>query len=342
MIPTAPRLVGYSAARRDSTVSLWNRVFRAMPNFRPFTVDSWRRRVEEFSVPGGESALAGSGPARFDPRLFRLALSGDGGDGDEVIGFAHGGTWEDEFLARLLPAGEPARLGTLLIIAVDPAHRRRGIARALLTDLEHTLADTHRVEPPLRPDGRGYNPFYGNFVAPVPPPWGTAEGIAVPFGAEGARGFCRAVGFREEVEAVTRHRSLTDRPAFRGKVPAGVVVEEIANYQPILGSDDGTPFPVRNESRTWILRGGDVQLGAIVAYPMSEDSGHWGIHSVEVDPSRRGEGLGRLLLSYVLAALAAHGARSVEALAIPAEGPEADHLYEGLGFEVVERWVVVA
>ena len=337
MIPTAPRLVGYSAARRESTVSLWNRVFRSMPNFRPFTVDTWRNRVEEFSVPGGESALSGSGPARFDPRLFRLAL-----DGDEVIGFVHGGTWEDEFLARLLPAGEPARLGTLLIIAVDPAHRRQGIGRALLADLEHTLADTHRIEPPLRPDGRGYNPFYGNFVAPVAPPWGTAEGIAVPVGAEGARGFFSAVGYREDVEAVTRHRSLADRPSFRGEVPDGVVVEEVTDFQPILGSDDGNRFPLANESRTWILRGGDLQLGAVVAYPMSEDAGHWGIHSVEVDASRRGEGLGRLLLEYVLASLAARGARSVEALAVPSEGPEADHLYAALGFEATERWVVVA
>ena len=140
-----------------------------MPNFRPFDARSWHRRVEGFAVPGGAGGLAGAGPASFDPRHFRLALSGDA-----VVGFAHGGIWEDEFLARLLPAGESARLGTLLIIAVDPDHRRQGIGRALLEDLERALAETHGITPPLRPDGRGYNPFYGNFVAPIPPPWGTA------------------------------------------------------------------------------------------------------------------------------------------------------------------------
>lgn len=337
MAATRARLLGFSAEYRDKTIALWNRVFRALPNFVPLDRDTWRTRVEEFVVPGGQSALAGSGPARFDPRLFRLAIVED-----EVIGFAHGGTWEDEFLARLLPAGEPARLGTLLLIAVDPNHRRHGVARALLRDLERTLADTQSVAPPLRADGRGYNPFYGNFVAPLPPPWGTAEGIAVPAASGDARAFFRASGFREEVEAVTRARALTDHPAFTGKIPDGVVVEEVENYQPILGSDDGSAFPVENASRTWLLRAGDVQLGAVVGYPMQKDGAKWGIHSFEVDPSRRGEGLGRLLLSYVLASLATRGVAALEALAVPTEGAEADRLYESLGFEATDRWIVIA
>ncbi len=337
MAATGPRFIGFSAAYRDKTIALWNRVFRAMPNFVPLDRDTWRARVEEFAVPGGESAVAGSGPARFDARLFRLALLED-----EVVGFAHGGTWEDEFLARLLPQGEPARLGTLLLIAVDPRVRRRGIGRALLHDLETVLKETQSVEPPLCADGRGYNPFYGNFVAPLPPPWGTAEGIAVLGTSADARGFFQACGFREEVEAVTRQRDLGDRPSFSGELPAGAVIEEIADYQPILGSDDGSPFPVPNESRTWLVRVGDVQLGAVVGFPLRRDGSRWGIHSFEVDPSRRGEGLGRMLLSYVISALAARGVETLEALALPIEGAEADRLYEKLGFEKTDRWIVIA
>ena len=307
-----------------------------MPNFIPFDSARWLARIENFIVPGEEPTLAGAGPARFDPRLFRLAIH----DG-EVIGFAHGGTWEDEFLARLLPDDQPARLGTLMMIAVSPDHRRRGVGRALLKDLEETLTRTHRIEPPLRADGRGYNPFYGNFVAPIPPPFGTAEGIAIPTGHDGTRAFFQECGFGEEVEATTRFRDLSDRPSFDGAIPEGVVVEEVENYQPILGSDDGSAFPVANESRTWLLRAGDEQLGALVAFPLLAAEGHWAIHSFEVDPSRRGEGLGKMLLGYAISALASRGARSLEALAIPAEGPEADRLYEGAGFDARNTWVVL-
>ena len=332
----AVRCVGYASEYRESTIALWNRVFRGMPNFIPFDRARWLARLENFVVPGEETTLSGAGPARFDPRLFRLALR----DGD-VVGFAHGGTWEDEFLARLLPDDQPARLGTLMVIGVCPDARRLGIGRALLRDLEETLKRTHRVEPPLRADGRGYNPFYGNFVAPLPPPFGTAEGIAIPTGHEGTRAFFREFGFGEEVEARTCSRDLADRPNFDGTVPEGVVIEEVENYQPILGSDDGSAFPVSNASRTWLLRAGDQQLGALVAFPLLEDLDHWAIHSFEVDPSRRGEGLGKLLLRYSLSALASRGARSIEALTVPSEGPEADKLYLRHGFEARNTWVVL-
>lgn len=336
MNPTVPILVPYRAVHREAVIGLWNRVFSEMPNHQPFDAAGWLARIEEFSAPGGGGGLAGAGPTCFDPRLFRLAVLED-----RVIGFVHGGTWEDTFLARLLPAGAAARLGTLLVIAVDPDHRRAGIGRALLRDLESTLHDTHGVEPPLRPDGRCFNPFYGNFVAPLPPPWGTAEGIAVPAGAEGTRAFFRAVGFREDEEAVTRVRSLADRPRFGGSFPEGVVVEEIEDYQPILGSDDGAAFPIANASRTWVLRERDEQLAALVAYPIREDGTHWGIHSFEVTPLRRGAGLGGSLLEYVLSSLAARGAERLEALAVPREAPEADRLYDRHGFVVAHRWVVV-
>jgi len=331
------RLVEYSVPRRDAVIALWNRVFQAMRNFVPFDRARFRARIEDLSIPGGGDAFAGSGPLRFDPRHFRIAL-----DGDEAVGIVHGGTWEDEFLARLLPGGKRARVGTLLVIAVDPAHRRRGIGRALLADLVATLGRTSGVEGPLRADGRGFNPFYGNFFAPLPPPWGTPEGIALPAEDAAGRAFFRALGFREEAVAATRLGILDDRPRFAREIPAALVVEEVADWQPILGTDDGVAFPLANDSRTWILREGDHQRAALVAYPLRPDGSRWGIHSFEVESARRGEGLGRLLLEYSLAAIAARGAKEVEALAIPAEAPEADRLYEKLGFATAAQWVVLA
>ena len=334
---TAPRLVGYTPQWRDSTVSLWNRVFQNLPNFVPMSPSLWRRRIEEFSLAEGQGNLSGAGPSQFDPRHFRLAILDD-----EVVGFAHGSLWEDEFLARLLPDDEPARVGTLLIIAVDPAHRGRGLGSDLLRNLEETLEKTHQVNPPLRVDGRGYNPFYGNFVAPISPPWGTAEGIALLASDDDSRAFFRRRGFREEVEACRRIRNLRGVDRFQGAIPEGVVIEEVENWQPILGSDDGTPFPLENESRTWILRTGDIQIGALVAFPMGFNRTHYAIYSFEIELERRGKGLGRLLLEYALAALAHRGASEVEVLALPEESPEADHLYESFEFAAQDRWIVLA
>jgi GNAT superfamily N-acetyltransferase len=328
------RFLEYTSARREAVIALWNRTFRAMRNFLPFDRASWRNRIEELVVPADTGALAGAGPTRFDPRLFRLAL-----DRDDVVGFAHGGTWEDVFLARLLPQGRRARVGTLLVIAVDPSRRRRGVARALLADLAGALERIHGVTGELCADGRGYNPFYGNFLAPAPPPWGTPEGIALPAADQGSRAFFRSAGFREEAEAVTRVRSLAAPPRFAREVPEGFIIEEVENWQPILGTDDGAPFPLPNRSRTWVMREGDSQRAALVAFPFSAE--RWGIHSFEVEAARRGEGLGRLLLEYALAAVARRGAREIEALAHPTESPEGDHLYERLDFAAAEHWVAL-
>ncbi len=330
------RCVEFSPEYRDAVIALWNRVFGTMRNFTPLARESWRTRIEVLSLPGGRDTLSGAGPTRFDPSLFRLAVVRD-----RVVGLIHGGTWEDDFLARLLPGGRRPRIGTLLVIAVDPDHRRQGIGRALLEDLTTTLERNHGIEGSLCADGRGYNPFYGNFLAPLPPPWGTPEGIALPAADEGARAFFRSAGFREDAEGVSRCRDLRDRPRFSHEIPGGFVAEEIEDWQPILGTDDGTAFPIANASRTWILREGDSQRAAIVAFPLLAGGTRWGIHSFEVEASRRGEGLGTLLLEYALAAVAKRGAAEIEALALPSEAPEADHLYECHGFVAEERWVVL-
>lgn len=330
------RLVEYSAPRRDAVIALWNRVFRAMRNHAAFDRATWRARIEDLRIRGEGEALAGSGPLRFDPRHFRIALAGE-----DAVGIVHGGTWEEDFLARLLPGGKRARVGTLLLIAVDPGHRRRGVGRALIADLISALGRTSGIEAPLRADGRGYNPFYGGFSAPRPPPWGTPQGIALPAGDAAGRAFFRAMGFREEAEALTRVRSLADSPRFAREIPAGLVVEEVADWQPILGTDDGAKFRLANESRTWILREGDHQRAALVAYPLGAGGSRWGIHSFEVETSHRGEGLGRLLLEYAIAAIARRGAAEIEALAIPAEAPEGDGLAERLGFAAADRWVIL-
>lgn len=334
-----PECVGYSPELRDAVVDVWNRAFHSLRNFVPFDGSSWRRRIEEFSLPEGadDLSIAGSGPTSFEPELLRIALH----EG-RVVGLAHGGTWDDAFLARLLPGGRRARVGTLLAIAVDPSLRGRGVGRALLADLEETLARSCGTGGGLRADGRGYNSFYGNVLAPVPPPWGTPEGIALPAEDAAARAFFDAAGFREDARATSRVRPLGDRTRLDLDVPPDLVLEEVENWQPILGTDDGRAFPFDNDSRTWLLRDGDRQLGALVAFPLSADGTRWGIHSFEVEASRRGEGLGRLLLSYAIAAIARRGVRELEALARPDEAPEADRLYARLDFAEVAEWIILS
>lgn len=324
----------YTTAHRGELVRLWNGVFEGERHFEPMTRATWRDRIERANE--GEE---------FDPDALWVAI-----DGGRAIGFAHGGLWEGEFLRHLLPENHPERGGHsavayLAMIAVDPAHRRRGVGRSLVEHLHRSLADRVGAEIPLLADGRAFNPFYGNFFSPRPVPWGTPEGPAVKRDDAGTVAFFEALGFRRDSAALTVELDLRDRVPQRAPTPQadgvhfeGEIVTE-DDYQPILGSSGGNAYPFPNRSRTWVAVDGMEQVGCLIAYPFSDDR-CWAIYSLEVQPSHRGRGVGRALLHAGIEELVSRSASHLEALVLPDEAPGAYHLYRSFQFQEVESWWV--
>ncbi len=77
--------------------------------------------------------------------------------------------------------------------------------------------------------------------------------------------------------------------------------------------------------------------GAIVATAMAGHDGHRGwLYYVAVDPSRRGEGLGRTIVAHAETWLAEHGVRKVN-LIIRDTNAAVQGFYERLGYDVEPR-----
>lgn len=333
------KIVPYRKGLRGDLIEAWNRIFATRRNFVPMTRTSWRDRIE-----------AASGQPSFEPRLFRLAV-----DGTTVIGFVHGGFWEDEFLATLAPEQEgldaqTTCLGVLTMIGVIPERRRAGVGTALLQSLRDEMGKLRDPTIALRADGRVYNPYYGNFFAPAPPPWGTTEGVSVLASDAATRGFFSARGFHEAHTAlslVMDPRRLTSEtpPVDDVQRPLACEIVEEDDYQPILGSPTGIAFSHENLSHTWVAVHGDVQVGTIIAYPFaaaapSAPVTRWAIYSLEVEPQYRGCGIARQLLWCALRHFRALAMEEVETLVIPQQSPAALRLYRSAGFREAEAWIV--
>lgn len=312
-------VVGYKAVLRAPLLEVWNNVFRGRPLFRTLDRATWQRHVE-------------GRREEFDRELLRVAV-----DGERVLGFAHGGIWDDPDVAGGFGATVGSRVAYLCMIAVHPEARRRGVATGLLDSLRQTVERRCGGELVWVADGRMFNPFYGNFRAPCPPLWGTSEGASVLADDTGTRAFLRKAGFTEEARAVTMERAIDEPlPAPPGVSPVTVVSRE--DYQPELGTDHGTRFVEGNASRTWVALDGELQRGALIAYPLSDRE--WGIYSLEVEEASRGRGIGELLLRAALTEWQRHGATRVETLTLPEESPAAVRLYERVAFRKSTSWVV--
>ncbi|MCA8961997.1 MAG: GNAT family N-acetyltransferase [Planctomycetes bacterium] len=325
-------IVSYRASMRDAMVTLWNELFHEQRNFVPMTREIWRARIE----------LANAGEA-FEPELLRVAWR----DG-RAVGFAHGGIWEGEFLRSLLPESsddhELSVVGHLSLIGVAIDQRGRGLGTRLLASLKSSIELLRGPGRRMVIDGRVYNPFYGNFFAPRPPLWGTTEGAAVPRDDLAARGFLESCGFRAERWAW----SVVADPR-EGELPDEVCDVELelaaeTNYQAILETPDGTPYPFPNASRTWVASHGGQQIGSLVVYPFAEAdpaaSERWGIHALEVATPYRGRGVATRLLGAAMDQWRRAGVREVEALVLPEESPGARRLYAKFGFRDVAEWCI--
>ncbi|MCI0651468.1 MAG: GNAT family N-acetyltransferase [Planctomycetes bacterium] len=323
----AIEIVPYRSALRAGVIELWNECFSEYRHFRPLHRALWDLRLDHARARDD-----------FYPQFMPVAL-----EGGRVIGFAHGGLWPRAVLERLHPESPREQAGYLAAIAVHPAARRRGIGRALLALLRAELEEECGEGTPLYADGRMYNPVYGNFLAPLPPFWGTPEGMALPAGDAGARAFFADAGFREAAEAW----SLVIDPALAERAPlvdpAPEVVED-DDYLPELGTSGGRAFAFPNPSHTWVLALDDSQVATLIAYPMHPDSDsdtRWGIYSLEVEAGMRGRGLGAMLLGVALGWCERRGVAEVEVLVIPAESPRALELYERTGFRKAAAWIVL-
>lgn len=319
------RFESYRASWRGDVVRLWNQVFASFPNFQPLDRFAWKARIE---TPD------------FEPRYLRLAIVED-----RVVGFAHGGLWGGEFLQLLMPEVSTPVVGFLAMIGVDPEYRRQGVARSLVQDLRAELASAGAdflagAELPFSADGRMFNPFYGNSQAPVAPLWGTTEGAAVPTSEVAALGFFDELGFSEVGEAVSMVRQLSDSPEEAAPATSAYEIVVDQDYLPVLGDRTGRTFGTPNSSRTWVAVDDMCQRAALIAYPLSVPRGSWGIFSLEVEQEARGQGIASLLLDRLCADLAQEGAASVETLTVPAESPDAHHLYEKFGFVPTQRWKI--
>ncbi len=328
--------VAYDSRMRPALVSAWNAIYADYWNFTPLTESVWQARVEE-----------AAGGSAFDPNLLRVAL----GD-DEVIGFAHGGVWEGEFLDCLiphlkLPGMKRKAVGYLALIAVRPEARHQGVGQRLLASLRDTLR-AEQGDLPLLADGRAYNPFYGNFFAPVAPLWGTTEGMAVREEDSETRRFLDAAGFQHEVTGLTLCCDLgasqsrwTRTHQAVGVEPPAIEIALESSYQAILGSTGGATFPYPNRSLSWVALVEDRQVGSLIAYPFDDaHSQRWGIFTFEVEKNLRGRGVGRAILTRVLSDLLERGVTEVETFAIPRDSSAAILLYESLGFEKRQAWLI--
>lgn len=335
-----PEFVEYRPTYRSELIQLWNRVFEGRRHAVPLDRTRWSQAIDR---------------PELEPAYFRIALV----DG-RVAGFAHGGIWDGAFLECYRPE-EPSVMGYLAMIAVDPEFRRQGLGRLLVRSLGETIQTReqdrlgeHRVR--IEADGRMFNPYYGNGLAPRPPLWGTTEGVAVPIDDTETRCFFGALGFEEEVEAVSLTLDLASVAPLSGE-PFDAELEIVTDHDYLaeLGTNRGSTFGETNRSRTWVAAKSSTQLASLVAFPMtaparraagaqtdrSGEASRWGIHSVEVSPEARGMGLGSHLLRRFLSDLRDEGVSQVETLALPEESSAAWRLYDSAGFREVARWVVL-
>ncbi len=343
--PLAPtgawEVESYRPAHQVDLLGLWNRSFGDRRNYRWLSPELWQERVE----------LAHGGDA-FNPDFLQVAL-----EGDRVVGFCHGGLWSGDFIEQVFGHERPAEgAGYLALIVVDSDYRRQGVGRSLLAALTKVLRRESSLDTlAVLADGRGYNPFYGNFLAPIPPLWGTTEGIAVPQADLGTRSAMGALGFDQDAIGVTMtwRGSEAESRGSRGDNLGNERSVDIVmhpDYQPFLGTSDGSKFPLENKSVTWVAIQDTIQVGTLIAYPLetdkSSDAGplggeqRWAIYSLEVESASRGRGVGRALLEHAKGYLQERGVAEMETFVIPDESPGAVHIYRAAGFEKKESWVI--
>ncbi|WP_419998547.1 GNAT family N-acetyltransferase [Streptomyces boninensis] len=300
----------------------------------PELIETWRRSAPRDPIAPDRFRDLVLLDANFDPEGLRLAV-----DGGRIVGAAYA-------VRRLLPLSgadlEPEQ-GWIPFFFTDPAHRRRGIARLLLTE----ALDWLRAHGRTRADFSSYAP---NYLLPG------LDTTAYPEAAA----LLDSLGFRRLYEAAAMDLSLVDYampPAIAERTaqltaaghrfapPAADELPELlhlagAHFNPDWARAirtcllQGTPL-----ERIITARGPDDRLlgwAMHEAYEgMTERFGPFGVHE-----DARGTGLGKVLLHLALERMRGCGAHSAWFLWTGEQTP-AGHLYRATGFTTTRTFRVL-
>ena len=294
-------------------VSLWNRCMPDEHCTRPLTSEAFERLI--------------LGKLYFDRDGLLVAERQDA-----LVGLAHGGVGPD---------GEQTGLdedfGTLSILMVDPAHRRRGLGRRLLEAVEAYLRS------------RGTVTVYGLGMWPVSPfyvgLYGGSEMPGVLSSNTAMRALLENTGYKPAAESVVMRRNM-DEPThvsdtrfrhLRRQYQVAVSADASDRtwwWQQVYGCFEGERILLR-----------DTQSGRAVASAYYWDMAEFararpgpmvGVIDVRVDQSHRRQGLARFLMTQLLSRLLGYYVSTVEVVTMQTN-QAAQNLYTGLGFQIVER-----
>lgn len=243
-------------------------------------------------------------------------------DGDALVGYLQ---WQPGY-------------GTAQLV-VDPAHRRRGVARGLVAQLETALRDAGSSLPtsPSTGAGRWGTWAFGDLPA--------AQGFAAALGWTHARGL---LVMERDLAGVTPPRladGFTVR-GYRASDEADFLAVNAAAFahHPEQGALDATGLAAR-AAEPWfdpdgLLLGVDAE--GLAGFHWTKLVGAVGeVYVLGVAPRAQGRGYGRVLLQAGLAHLEAAGADHVVLYVDMAEAV-AVRMYESAGFHVTHRDVLYA
>ena len=323
-------LRAYSDGLLPELVQFWNAEFCRRPNFAAMTPQRFRERVAEQWYQ----------EEPFDPRGLILAWEPASG---RVVGMVHCGVRSEQFCRAVYsdwPGGGEAYIAML---AAARTRRGRGIGTALW-NAAREYAELNAPGWPLVIDSKCLNPYYGNSDGLYPPPWGTTEGIGIPWGDAATRRFLERRGYRPSARAVSMELMLD---AAGGQCPelkrGGLSIRWIGERCPPLGGSAGETLV----SGTGPLCGalccldGERVAGFVATYSMANAvEGKAAIYDFELLPDYRGLGIGTALLHGLIGRLRDHGATRCEVLTIPTLSTRAFLLYRRAGFDTIAEWAV--
>jgi beta-N-acetylhexosaminidase len=245
-----------------------------------------------------------------------LAAGGEARAGDHLVAVAPGGTVVGFVAtqARTEP-GAPAPVGAVLVVAVDPAHRRRGVGRALLAGALARLRA--RGARRVQLGGGGHTYFWPGVPVDLPDAWPFFAALGW---AEAERSFDLVCPLRDyapppAVLARVRAQGVTVGEAAAGDLPA-VLAFERAHFPGWLGGFERAAGA--GAARDVVLaRDGDGAVAgtALVGPPvppvvwdglLGRDTGTVG--GVGVAPAARGRGIGLAIAAHATGVLKARGA----------------------------------
>ena len=250
----------------------------------------------------------------------------------QVVGLAHGGFGPDEEQTDL-----DHTFGTISVVVVHPAHRRRGLGCRLLQAVEQYL------------HGRGSTTIYAMGMWPVCPfyvgLYGGSEMAGVLSSNAPTIALLRRCAYEPVADCVVMRRGMDQAPcvsdirfrALRRQYQVEISVDTTDRtwwWQQVYGCFEGERIMLR-----------DMQTRRVVASAYYWDMAEFarggqgpmvGVIDVQVDESHRRQGVGKYLMAQLLSRLEGYYVSTVEVLTMQAN-QAAQGLYSGIGFEAVER-----